>query len=99
MVVLRQRHTPPEEVRAHPAAAFPGSIPAENRTVAVDTGTPRWHSTGLYAAPGELVTVTMPASVAAAGGYQVRVGATVFGCGPIGPGCLKSPVASPSPQQ
>ena len=35
----------------------------------------RWHSTGLYAAPGELVTVTMPASVAATGDVNVRVGA------------------------
>ena len=82
--VLGQRHAPPEEVRAHPAAAdFPGSIPAGtprvSRTMEVDTGTPRWHSTGLYAAPGERVTVTMPASVAAAGGFQVRVGAHTDG--------------------
>ncbi len=35
----------------------------------------RWHSTGLYAAPGELVTVTMPAAVAATGDVNVRVGA------------------------
>ena len=82
--VLGQRHTPAAEVRAHPAAAdFPGSVPAGaprvSRTVAVDTGTPRWHSTGLYAAPGEVVTVTMPASAAAVGGFQVRVGAHTDG--------------------
>ncbi len=84
LFVLRHRHTPPEAVPAHPAAAdFPGSIPAGtprvSRTVSVDTRTPRWHSTGLYAAPGELVTVTMPASAAAADGYQVRVGAHTDG--------------------
>ncbi|MCY3761875.1 MAG: M60 family metallopeptidase, partial [Gemmatimonadetes bacterium] len=86
--------TPPESVRAHPAAAdFPGSVPADapriTRTLAIDATEPvghatspwsqpqrlRQHSTGLYAAPGELVTVTMPAAVAAAGGLFVRVGA------------------------
>ena len=72
--------TPPESVRAHPAAAdFPGSVPAAaprlTRSLIIDTTVPRWHSTGLYAAPGELVTVTVPAAAAAAGGFHVRVGA------------------------
>ncbi len=76
--VTAHRNTPAELVRAHPAASdFPGSVPASaprlTRTVAIDTRIPRWHSTGLYAAAGELVTVTMPAS--AAGGFHVRVGA------------------------
>ena len=35
---------------------------------------PRWHSTGLYAAPGDLVTVTVPTRVANDGLF-VRVGA------------------------
>ena len=77
--VIRQRRTPAESVRAHPAAAdFPGLVPADalrlTRSVKIDTTVPRWHSTGLYAAPGELVTVTVPDEVGAAGGFQVRVG-------------------------
>ncbi len=80
LFVIEHRRTPAESVRAHPAAAdFPGRVPTRapriTRTVSVDTRVPRWHSTGLYAAPGELITVTMPASAAAAGGYHVRVGA------------------------
>jgi hypothetical protein len=56
---------PPEKVKPHPAAAaFPGAIPAGARrvqqTVSIDPRIPRWHSTGLYAAPGEIVTVTIP---------------------------------------
>ncbi|MEA3368323.1 MAG: M60 family metallopeptidase [Planctomycetota bacterium] len=58
---------PAHEVKAHPAAAaFPGAVPAGDprvrRTLTIDTATPGWHSTGLYAAPGEVVTVTAPAS-------------------------------------
>ena len=94
LFVGMQKRTPPESVRAHPAAAdFPGLVPADaprfTRTLTLDTteprGTftglyswphvPRWHSTGLYAAPGELVTVTVPSRVARAGGFQVCVGA------------------------
>ena len=82
LFVLAHRNTPAEYVRAHPAAAdFPGSVPASapriTRTVAVDTRVPRWHSTGLYAAPGEVVTVTIPA--AATDGWHVRVGAHADG--------------------
>jgi hypothetical protein len=69
---------PADEVPAHPAAAaFPGAVPADaprvRRTVTVDTGTRGWHSTGLYAAPGEVVTVTVPAK-AAGKGLHVRIG-------------------------
>ena len=72
--------TPAESVRAHPAAAdFPGAVPPAaariGRRVAVDTAVPRWHSTGLYAAPGELVTVTVPDAAARSGGLHIRVGA------------------------
>ena len=78
--ILEQNRTPPESVRAHPRAAdFPGPVPDDapriTRSLTIDTAVPRWHSTGLYAAPGELVTVTVPAEVAAAGGFRVRVGA------------------------
>lgn len=84
LFVLDQSRTPPESVRAHPAALdFPGAVPSDAPRVThgidVDTSVPRWHSTGLYAAPGELVTVTVPAPVAKAGGFHVRVGAHTDG--------------------
>jgi hypothetical protein len=71
-------NAPGEQVKAHPAAAaFPGAVPAGavrvSRTVAVDLRVPRWHSTGLYAAAGEVVTVTLPAD-GAAKGLRLRVG-------------------------
>ena len=80
LFVLEQNRTPAESVRAHPAAAdFPGSVPTDapriTRNLTIDTAVPRWHSTGLYAAPGEMVTVTVPTEVAATGGFHVRVGA------------------------
>jgi hypothetical protein len=69
---------PPEEVRAHPAAdVFPGAVPKRSvrlmKEIGVDTARPRWHGTGLYAVPGEVVTVTVPTSATAAG-LRVRVG-------------------------
>lgn len=69
---------PPQSITAHPAAAsFPGSVPGDapriTRAVTVDTNIPEWHSTGLYAAPGEVVTVTVPA-MATKLGLQVRIG-------------------------
>ena len=80
LYVIDQNHTPAESALAHPSAGeFPGAVPAEapriTRTLAVDTSVPRWHSTGLYAAPGEVVTVTAPNKVVRAGGFYVRVGA------------------------
>jgi hypothetical protein len=68
----------PEQVAAHPSAThFPGPVPAEaprvTQTISVDTHVPDWHSTGLYAAPGEVVTVTLPQE-AAGQGLRVRIG-------------------------
>ncbi len=68
--------------------SVPADAPRLSRTVTIDATKPaghttspwsephkhRWHSTGLYAAPGELITVTVPSAVAAAG-LHVRVGA------------------------
>ena len=73
------RHLPPERVRAHSAAVeFPGPVPADakrlTRTVRVDTAVPDWHSTGLYAAPGEVITVAVP-SAAAGKKLRLRIGA------------------------
>lgn len=68
----------PEAVRAHPAAAdFPGAVPAEaprvTRRLTVDLGVPGWKSTGLYAAPGERVTLTL--NGAPPKGLALRIGA------------------------
>ncbi|MCX5675200.1 MAG: M60 family metallopeptidase, partial [Planctomycetota bacterium] len=73
------RRLAPEKIRAHPAAAaFPGAVPADapriERTVHVDMAVPGWHSTGLYAPPGEVVTVTVPPALAARA-LGVRIGA------------------------
>jgi hypothetical protein len=69
---------PPEQVAAHPAAeAFPGAVPKDavrgSAVVEVDTAVPGWHSTGLYAAPGELVKVGVDEQ-AAGKGLGVRIG-------------------------
>ena len=70
---------PPEQVPAHPASElFPGPVPEGaprvRRDVVVDTSVPRWHSTGLYAAPGEVVEVRVPASATDLG-LSLRIGA------------------------
>jgi hypothetical protein len=69
---------PPEQVTAHPAATnFPGAVPRDAQRVSeqivVQTKIPRWHSTGLYAAPGELITVSIPASASDAK-LRLRIG-------------------------
>jgi hypothetical protein len=71
---------PPEKVTAHPAAAtFPGPVPANAPRVdgaaTIDPTVPGWASTGMYAAPGELITLIFPADKAKAG-YKVRIGST-----------------------
>ena len=73
------RRLPAAQVVPSPAAeAFPGPVPTDaprvTRTVEVDTAVDGWHSTGLYAAPGELITVEAPTS-AADRGLRLRIGA------------------------
>jgi hypothetical protein len=68
----------PESIRAHPAAAaFPGAVPADaprvERTVNINVGVPGWHSTGLYAPPGSIITVTA-AEVRAEQKIALRIG-------------------------
>ena len=75
---LELLHLKPEQVRAHPAAAgFPGLVPdvapRVSKSIDIDTGILGWHSLGLYAAPGEVITVTVPAS-AAGKHLGVRIG-------------------------
>ncbi len=74
------KSAPADQVKAHPAAAtFPGSVPDDaprvSREVTVRTSTPGWHSTGLYAAPGEVLTVRIPA-VATELKLEARIGST-----------------------
>ncbi|MCX6899640.1 MAG: M60 family metallopeptidase [Verrucomicrobia bacterium] len=60
---------PPEQVKEHPAAKnFPGELPPSaprvSRSLTLDTKVPAWHSTGLYAPAGGVVTVEIPESAA-----------------------------------
>jgi len=73
------RQTKPQDLRPHPAAdAFPGAVPKTapriaNRVVLIDTSIPAWHSTGLYAAPGELIQVAVPPELVDKG-FGIRIG-------------------------
>ncbi|HEY1048960.1 MAG TPA: M60 family metallopeptidase [Prosthecobacter sp.] len=65
-------------VKAHPAHdAFPGKAPSDapriTGEVKINPAIPGWTSTGLYAAAGELITVTLPEKMADKG-YAVRIG-------------------------
>lgn len=71
------KHQPPEKIAAHPAAAeFPGSVPAdalrETVTVEIDTAVKGWRSTGVYAVPGEIITIKVVGKEAR--GLRVRIG-------------------------
>lgn len=73
-----EMNRPPEEVRKSPAAdRFPGKVGRDvkrvGRTVTVDLNRPFWHSTGLYAPPGEPVTLEVPEELAGRG-LRVQVG-------------------------
>lgn len=79
LLIQDMKRLPPEEFRAHPSAEiFPGAVPPDaprvRRAVSVDPRIVRWHSTGLYAAPGEVITVRVPAE-AVGKGLSVRIGA------------------------
>jgi hypothetical protein len=70
----RLRWTEPENVRAHPASAdFPGAVPAAaprvTSTVRIEASRGRYgkFGTGLYAAPGEVITVRAPQNLAGQG--------------------------------
>jgi hypothetical protein len=77
--VERYMSLPAAQVTAHPAAAdFPGSVPVDasrvSREFTLPLNRPRWQSTGLYAAPGEKVTVSVNAEDTARG-LAVIIGA------------------------
>lgn len=61
----RFRGLRPDQVRAHPAAeSFPGPVPADASPIEqqqlLNCAEPGWHSFGLYAPPGRMVTITLP---------------------------------------
>lgn len=67
-----------ETAAAHPAhVAFPGQTPAEaprtTQEIVINPAIPGWSSTGLYAAAGDTISITIPSSHADKG-YAVRVG-------------------------
>lgn len=67
-----------EGIKAHPAhVEFPGKAPADaphtTGEIKVTPSIPGWTSTGLYAAAGEVITVTLPEKFADKG-YAVRIG-------------------------
>ena len=68
---------PPAEVTAHRTAeAVYGEIPSGatrvNGSYSVDAETSGWQATGFYAAPGEIVTVSVPRDVIRQG-YEIRI--------------------------
>ena len=71
--------TPAAEVTEHRTAeTIYGSIPTNalrvTRNVTLDTNIARWQPTGLYAVPGEVITLTVPTTLVGQG-YLVRVNA------------------------
>jgi hypothetical protein len=75
----------PNTIKAHPASkAFPGEVPPDAPRIAataiINLSTPAWHSTAMYAPPGEVITLTVTPTDAAAkralekGRVAVRVG-------------------------
>ncbi|MEZ0230939.1 MAG: M60 family metallopeptidase, partial [Planctomycetota bacterium] len=77
--VCAARTAPPAALEASPAAStFPGAVAVETprvtETVLLDASARGWLSTGLYAAPGEKVTVTLPADWVGKG-LKLRIGA------------------------
>ena len=66
------------EVKAYPSSSsFPGAVSDTakriTQTLTVDTSVPLWHSTGLYAAPGDVIGIQIPDSATNAG-LQVHIG-------------------------
>jgi len=69
---------PPDQIEAHPShVAFPGAVGKDrvaSASIKIDPTVPGWHSTGLYAPPGEVVTVVVPPQMSSIGA-SVQIGA------------------------
>ena len=79
--IVEALRSPLVKVRRHPAAEhFPGAVPTDaprvSRRVELVPGVSGWQSTGLYAAPGDVVEIKVPTSFDARG-YAVRIGAHI----------------------
>ncbi|MBL8879980.1 MAG: hypothetical protein JNG88_12745 [Phycisphaerales bacterium] len=73
------RNAAPRECKAHPAAAiFPGAPTADapriRRSIKLTPSVAAWHSTGLYAAPGEVIRIRA-AQAAIDNKLEIRIGA------------------------
>lgn len=73
------RTAPPHECKAHPAAStFPGAPPADaprvKKAIVLSPSAAAWYSTGLYAAPGEIIRIRAPQSAIDAK-LEIRIGA------------------------
>ncbi len=69
---------PVEKIKAHPSAKdFPGVVDPKavrvNKQVQINLNVPEWHGVGLYAPPGEVVTIRIPTD-ATKKGLGVRIG-------------------------
>jgi hypothetical protein len=70
----------PPEALPVPACVktFPGLVDTPDRLgktrVEIDLAVPRWHSTGVYAVPGEVVTISLPPELVADGIAGIQVG-------------------------
>jgi hypothetical protein len=74
-----ERTPPDQRTFVHPAARFfPGAVADDvertTKELLIDTARARWHSTGLYAPPGGLITARVPDRVAGQG-IRLRIGA------------------------
>lgn len=74
-----ERRTVPEKIVEHPSASgFPGAVPKDapriEREIVIAGGVPGWHSTGLYAPPGEVITAEVIGGESSPSGAQLRIG-------------------------
>jgi hypothetical protein len=78
LFAIQNSALPPEKVKAYPgASAFPGAVPSSapriSKSVSVDLHVPGWHGSGLYAAPGDVVQVSIPKNATGVG-LRIQVG-------------------------
>lgn len=80
---IKAKRAPADVIIKSPAvAAFPGNVgtgaPRITKTIAVNTDVWDWHSTGLYAAAGEVIIMTFPSN-AVSKGFEVQIGSHTDG--------------------